>query len=128
MLEAGVGEPEVVEPMVEAQPSDGDAEVGHVGEVRQSHLPQFVLLTDDDVLIDALHGAPSLYSPVQVPPDPFAQIGMTAQDLLEDDHRTQAGCGFEERHDLGLEHSGEGIRPPPTARGFFGRGPGADRR
>ena len=76
--EAGVSEPEVVEPVVEALAGDGDAEVGHVGEVRQSDPPGLVGLTEDDVLIGPVHGAPSPDAPLQGPPDPFAQIGVTA--------------------------------------------------
>ena len=85
----------------EAQAGDGDAEVGHVGEVRQPHPARLVGLTEDDVLIGSVHGAPSPDAPLQGPPDPFAEIGMTAQDLLEDGNRPQTGRGFEERHDLG---------------------------
>lgn len=33
MLEAGIGEPEVIEPMIERRPRDGDAGATHVGEV-----------------------------------------------------------------------------------------------
>lgn len=47
---------------------------------------------------------------------------MTAQDLLEDRHRPQAGRSFEERHDLGLEHLGERIGPSSAAWGLLGRG------
>ena len=34
VLETGIGQPEVVEAMVERHAGDGDGEVGHVGEIR----------------------------------------------------------------------------------------------
>jgi len=33
MLKTGIGEPEVIEPVIEPRTRDGDAEVAHVGEV-----------------------------------------------------------------------------------------------
>ncbi len=36
VLEAGIGEPEMVEPVVERLARDRDREIGHIGEVRQA--------------------------------------------------------------------------------------------
>ena len=36
MLEAGEGQPEVIEPVIERHTGDGDAEIAHVGEVGQA--------------------------------------------------------------------------------------------
>src|SRR4051794_6948214 len=69
-----------------------------------------------------MHGAPSPDTPLQGPANSFAEIGMTAQDLLEDGHWPQTGRGLEQWHDLGLEHLGEGIGPTPSARGLLSRG------
>ncbi|KTS04288.1 hypothetical protein SB3_24310 [Methylobacterium radiotolerans] len=122
VLEAVVGEPEVVEPMVEAQASDGDAEIGHVGKVRQSHPPGLVGLTEDDVLVGSVHGAPGPDTPLQGAAVSCAEIGMTAQDLFKDGYRPQTGRGLEQWYDVGLEHLGEGIGPTSTAWGLLGRG------
>jgi hypothetical protein len=34
MFKTGIGEPEMVEPVIQRRPGDRDAEIGHVGEVR----------------------------------------------------------------------------------------------
>ncbi|GAB6974619.1 hypothetical protein JCM16408A_53740 [Methylobacterium phyllosphaerae] len=47
---------------------------------------------------------------------------MTAQDLLEDRHRPQAGRGLEQWHDLGLKHLGERIGPSSAAWAFLAEG------
>lgn len=50
VLEAGIGEPEVIEPVIERRPRDRDADVAHVGEVRQSGSAGLVDLPEDDLL------------------------------------------------------------------------------
>ena len=58
MLETGVGQPEVIETMVEPGARDGHAEVAHVGEVRQPHAARLMDLAENDLLVGAMHGAP----------------------------------------------------------------------
>jgi hypothetical protein len=53
MLEARECEPEMVQPVIERQARDRDAESGRVGEVGQSQPPGLVLLSEDDVLLGA---------------------------------------------------------------------------
>ena len=47
MLEAGIGQAEVVETVVERRAGDGDGEIAHLGEVGQTHTPRFVDLAKD---------------------------------------------------------------------------------
>ena len=58
MFEARTGKPEVVEPVIEQRAGDGDAKVGHVGEVRQPHPAGFMNLAEDDLLFRAIKCAP----------------------------------------------------------------------
>jgi hypothetical protein len=51
MLEARVGEPEVVEPMIERDTGDGGADGIHVGEVRQADPPGLMDLAEDNLLL-----------------------------------------------------------------------------
>ena len=54
MLEAGIGEPEVIEPVIERLTGDGDGKIGHVGEVGQAHASGLVHLAEDDLLLGAM--------------------------------------------------------------------------
>jgi len=49
MLEAAIGQPEVIEPVDQWLARDGDAEIGHVGEIRQTHATGLVNLTENDL-------------------------------------------------------------------------------
>ena len=118
VLEAGIGEAEVVEPVIERDAGDRDAEIGHVGEVGQPGAAGLVRLAEDDVLLLAVHGAPGADPALQGAADAGAEIGMATDDLLEDRDRAQAGRGHEHRHDLGLEHRGERVGPPAAARAW----------
>jgi hypothetical protein len=64
VLEAGECQAKVVEPMVERLPSDGDAKLAHVGEVGKAEPAWWMLLSEDDILLRAVHGAPSSNAPL----------------------------------------------------------------
>ena len=115
VLEAGIGEPEVIEPMIERRPRDRDADVAHVGEVRQSGPAGLVDLPEDDLLLFPMDGAPCADSPLQGPPDPSPEFGIASEHLFEDGDGSKAGSGLQHRHDLRLEDIGQRVRPPPSA-------------
>ncbi len=58
MLEARVDQPEVVEPVIEPFAGDGDAEVGHVGKIRQPHPAGLMDLAEDHLLVRAMQRSP----------------------------------------------------------------------
>ena len=115
VLEARVGEPEVVEPVIEGLAGHADAEVGRVGKVRERGPARLVDLAEDDVLVGSVDGSPGTDAPLERAADAGAEVGVAAQDLLEDRHRSQAGGRLEQGHDLGLEEVTERIGPTPAA-------------
>ena len=58
VLEAGERQAEVIEPAIEGLAGDGDAEIGHFGEVRQSHSSRRMLLAKTHLPIRAVHRPP----------------------------------------------------------------------
>jgi hypothetical protein len=122
MLKAAEGEAEVVEPVRQRGAGHGDAEVAEVGEVGQPEPPGLVNLAEHHLALGAVQRPPSADAPLQRPPDPGAEIGMPAQQLLEDGHRPQARAGLEHRNDLGVEDLRQRIGPSPPARRALLRG------
>jgi len=116
MREARAGEPEVIKPMVEGQAGDRDVQLGHIGEVGQPHTARFVDLPEDDVPFRAVQRTPRANAPLDRPPDAGRELGMATLHLLEDGHRPQPRRRLQHRHDLAIEHLGQGIGPAPIAR------------
>jgi hypothetical protein len=48
----------MIEPVIEWFTGDGDAEVGHIGEIRQAHSAGFVHLAEDHLLIRTIQSTP----------------------------------------------------------------------
>jgi len=92
LLEARPGEPEVIKPVIQRDAGDADAEIGHVGEVRQSHPAGLVDLPEDDLLLRAMNGAPGADAALHRAPDAGVEIGMTPPHLLKNADRSQARC------------------------------------
>ena len=62
VLPAGIGQDEVIQPVRQRLPGDVDAEVGHVGEVRQALLAGRVVLPEDHLSLWAMLGAPAAHA------------------------------------------------------------------
>ena len=60
--------------------------------------------------------APLANAPLQRPPNPGAELGMAAQQLLEDGDGPEAGARLQHGRDLGVEHVREGIGAAPLPR------------
>src|SRR3954454_14139597 len=84
MLEAGVGQSEMIQPVIKRQTCDGDAQVGHVGKIRQSHPAWFMDLAEDHLLIGAMYRPPGADAALQRATGTGRQAGMAALHLLED--------------------------------------------
>jgi hypothetical protein len=64
-LPVGVGQHEVIDQVVEGLAEDGDAELGHAGEVTRGEPPRLVDLGEEDLLGRAFEGTPSFDPPLQ---------------------------------------------------------------
>ncbi len=84
VLEAGPGQAEVIEPVVERGAGDDDAELVHIGEVGQAHRARLMGLAKDDLLLRPVQRAPGADTPLERPPDTRGEIGMPPAHLLED--------------------------------------------
>src|SRR5205823_4000441 len=72
VLEARERQPEVVEPMVQRDAADRDAEPVGVGEVGEAETARLVLLPEDDVLLRSGQGTPGPHAPFQRMPGPIS--------------------------------------------------------
>ena len=117
--EAGIGEAEVVEPVIERNACDGHAQFGHVGEVRQSHLAGFVDLAEDHLLVRAMQRPPAADAALQRAARAVGQIGMAPLHLFENRHRAQPRRRGQHRRHLGVKERDEGIGAPAAARLLF---------
>src|SRR5271166_1885923 len=75
VLEAGEDEPEVIEPMIERLPSDGDAETAGVSEVGQPQPARLMLLAEDHVLLRSVKRPPGQDAPLQRAADVGMEVG-----------------------------------------------------
>ena len=122
MLEARERQPEVIEPMLQRDAGDRDAERARVGEVGQAETAGLVLLAEDDVLLRAGQRPPGPHAPLQRAPDAGADLGMAPPDLFEHGNGADAGRRLQDRHDLGVPNVGQRIGPPPATRRLLLRG------
>ena len=100
----------MIQPVVEWLAGDADAEIAHVGEVREPLLSGDVVLAEDHLTISAMFGPPAANPALQTTAQPVpVVIGATALHLLEQSDRPQPRLGLEHRADLSIPESGEGI-------------------
>src|SRR5271157_1316523 len=109
VFEAGKGQAEVIKSAVEKLAGNGDAEIGHLGEVRQSHPARRMLLAKDDLPIRTVHRPPSPDAALERPPRSVAQVWMPTAEFSEDGNRPQSGRGLQHRDDFIVPDIREGI-------------------
>ena len=85
--EAGAGQAEVVQPVVEGRAGDGDRQAVGIGEVRQSEPARRVRLAEHDLALGAVHGPPRPHAPLQSPPHAGAEFGVAPDQFLVHGHR-----------------------------------------
>src|SRR6516164_11466256 len=90
MLEAGEGQPEVIEPVIKRLIRDRDAKPAHVGEVRQAHSPWRMLLAEDHIAVGTIERPPPGNATLQGSAHPRGKLWMPPANLLEDRHRADA--------------------------------------
>jgi hypothetical protein len=122
MLEARIGEPEVIKPVIEGLTCDGHGEIAHGGEVGQAHASGLVHLAEDDLLLGAVEGAPGPDPALESAADAGAEFRMAADHLLEEGDGAQPWRGLEQRDDLAVPDGVKRIGAPAPARGPLLRG------
>ena len=110
--------------MIERLAGDGHTERSHAREIRQAALAGLVLLAEDHLLLGAVLRAPGSDPPLQGSPHAGIQLRVPSHQLLEHAERANARTALQDRHDLGLEDIGQGVRPPPAPRLAVPRGDG----
>ena len=114
MFKAAIGQPEVIQPMGQRLASNGDAKIGHVGEIGQTHATGLLNLAENDLPLGPVQGPPVADTTFEGPPDALAKFRVAAQNFREDGHRSQTRCRFQHRHDLCVKDPRQGIGPPPV--------------
>jgi hypothetical protein len=99
----------VIKSAIEDLAGDGDAEIGYLGEVRQSHPAGWMLLAKDHLSIRAVHRPPSPDAALEGPPRSGAQVRMPTAEFFEDGNRSQPRRGLQHRHDFIVPDIGEWI-------------------
>lgn len=119
MLETGIGQTEVIEPVIQRLTGDRHAELAHVGEIRQAHPARLVGLAEDDLLLGAMLGPPGPDPPLQSASDARAEIRVAAQEFIENRDRSQPRRRLQQLYHLGLENVAERIRPASAPWGLL---------
>ena len=115
MFEAALGQPEVIKPMDQGLASDGDAQISHVGEIRQTHAAGLLNLADYDLPLRAVQSPPMADPTFKRPPDSLAKVRVATQNLPENSDRSQPRCRLQHGHDLCVKDPRQGIGPPPVS-------------
>ncbi len=100
----------MIETMRERLPGDTDAEIGHIGEVRQALLARRVVLAEDHLALRAVFGAPRAHATLQGAAQavPVA-VGMAALHLFQHRHRPHVGTAGQQRQDVALPQAAQRI-------------------
>ena len=109
VFEARKRQTEMIKSVIKKLAGNGDAEIGHFREVRQSHPTRRMLLAKDDLPIRTVHRPPSPDAPLERTPRSGAQVRMAAAEFIEDSDRPQSGRGPQHRDHLIIPDIGEGI-------------------
>src|SRR5277367_5154378 len=106
--------------MIQRLAGDADADIGHVGEIRQRLLSRHMVLTEDHLAIGAVFGAPGTNPTLQASTQPIPILtGMTQLHLLEQGNWSQTRMRLEHRADLAIPQSVKRIGNVATANGSW---------
>ena len=116
MLETGECQSEVIEPMLQCDAGNRNAERARVGEVGQAKTAGLVLLPEDDVLFRAGQRPPCPHAPFQRAPDAGADLGVAPPNLFEDPNGAQTRGRLQDRDDLAIPNIAKRVGPSPATR------------
>ncbi len=114
VLEARVGQPEMVQPVVERLAGDGDGELAHVGEVRQAEPPRHMGLREHHLPLRPVHGPPVAHPALEGAADPLAEgAGEGAIEFVQHRDRLEARRRLQQRHDEAVPNQCQRVLPRP---------------
>src|SRR4029450_551475 len=108
MCEAREGEAEVVEPMLQHDAGDADAELTHLGEVGEAEAAGLMLLPEDHILLRSRQSSPRPHPSFQRAADAWIELGMAPSHLSEYTDGPDTWCCLEDRQNLGVPIIGGG--------------------
>jgi hypothetical protein len=119
MREAREGEAEVIEPMLQHDAGDGDAELTRVGEVGEAEATGFMLLPEDHILLGSGQRSPRPHASFQRAADAWADLGMAPSHLSEYADGPDTWFCLQDRQNLGAPKVGKRVWPPPAAQSLL---------
>lgn len=96
VLERAIGQPEVIEHMLQRHACDRGIEIAHMGKVRRAKSARLMQLSEDDLALGPMQGTPAPDPPLQLRAR-IRQIAVPTALLLKDRNRTQPGRRFKQR-------------------------------
>lgn len=103
-----MGQPEVVEAVIERRSGQGDPQPTHVGEAGEADLAGFVGLAEDDLLLLTVDGLPGGDPALKLRRIPAPSSGRRPI-CPRNRNRPHAGGGLQHRNDLALKHTGQTV-------------------
>ena len=119
MLEAAIGQPEVIEQILEGHAGDRDLEARCVGKIRQSHASGLMNLPEHHLLIFAMARAPCADPALKCPANTRPEFGVTLAQLPKNGDRPQAGSALQHGNHFFGEDPLQWIRPTPFVFGLL---------
>ena len=113
--EAGVGQPEVVQQVVERFAGDAHRQAAAVGEVGQAEPSRRVGLAEHQLAFRTVQRAPLAHATLQGAAHAAPESRMPAHQLVEDGDDAQVRSRLEHGHDLLVEDPRQRIRSSPAA-------------
>ncbi len=111
MLEAAIGQPEVIEQILEDHAGDRDLEARCVGKIRQPHASRLVNLPEHDLLIFAMARAPCADAALKCAANTRTEFGVALAKLTKNTNRPQAGSALQHGNNLFGEYPFQWIGP-----------------
>ena len=109
VLEARVGQAEVIQQMLKRLTGDGDTDVSGSSEVGQTEATGWIPLREDHLLFGAMQGAPAAHAPLQGASHAGRELGIAAAQFFEDGHGTQSRALDQQRHHFFLEDAAQRV-------------------
>ena len=120
--EAGIGQAEVIQKVLDPRAGNPHPQATGVGEIRQPELTRRMSLAEYDLPLRSVHRAPLANATLQRPANAGTEFRMAPHQLLEQRHRANVRRVLQQRHDLLVEDPRQRVRPASPPRLLLGGG------